>query len=54
MICASSMFNAFIKTNLNYCLLMWVNRNRKDIARVEKELFDSSTMTRIAPTMIYS
>ncbi len=29
-------FNAFITANLNYCPLVWVNRNRIDLARLEK------------------
>ncbi len=29
-------FNAFIRANLNYCPLVWVNRNRTDLARLEK------------------
>ncbi len=29
-------FNAFIRANLNYCPLVWVNRNRTDLSRLEK------------------
>ena len=29
-------FNAFIRANLNYCPLVWVNRNKTDLARLEK------------------
>ncbi len=31
-------FNAFIRANLTYCPLVWVNRNRTDLARLEKVL----------------
>ncbi len=30
-------FNAFIRTNLNYCSLVWVIRNRTDLARLGKD-----------------
>ncbi len=26
-------FSAFIRTNLNYCPLVWINRNKTDLAR---------------------
>ncbi len=29
-------FNAFIRANLNYCPLMWINRNKTDLARLKK------------------
>ncbi len=29
-------FNAFIRVNLNYCPLVWINRNKTDLARLEK------------------
>ncbi len=29
-------FNAFIRANLNYCPLVWINRNKTDLARLEK------------------
>ncbi len=29
-------FNDFIRASLNYCPLVWVNRNRTDLARLEK------------------
>ncbi len=29
-------FNAFIRANLNYCPLMWIIRNKTDLARLEK------------------
>ncbi len=29
-------FNAFIWTNLYYCPLVWMNKNRTDLARLEK------------------
>ncbi len=29
-------FNAFIRVNLNYCPLVWINRKRTDHARLEK------------------
>jgi len=29
-------FNSFIRANLNYCPLVWVNRNKTDLARLEK------------------
>ncbi len=29
-------FNAFIRANLNYCPLVWVIRNRTDLARLAK------------------
>jgi ribonuclease P/MRP protein subunit RPP40 len=29
-------FHAFINSNLNYCPLIWINRNKTDMARVEK------------------
>ncbi len=30
------MFNAFIRANLNYCPLVWINKNKTDLARLEK------------------
>ncbi len=30
------MFNAFIRANLNYCPLVWINTNNTDLARLEK------------------
>ncbi len=29
-------FNAFIRANLNYCPLVWINRNKTDLDRLEK------------------
>ncbi len=29
-------FNAFIRANINYCPLVCINRNRTDLARIEK------------------
>ncbi len=29
-------FNAFIRANLNYCPLVWINRNKTELARLEK------------------
>ena len=29
-------FNSFIRANLNYCPLVWVNRNKTDLGRLEK------------------
>ncbi len=29
-------FNAFIRANLNYCPLVWINRNKTDLTRLEK------------------
>ncbi len=29
-------FHAFIRANLNYCPLVWVNRNKTDLGRLEK------------------
>ncbi len=29
-------FNAFIRANLNYCPLVWINRNKIDLARLGK------------------
>ncbi len=30
-------FNVFFRTNLNYCPVVWINRNKTDLARFEKE-----------------
>ncbi len=32
----TKVFNAFIRANLNYCPLGWINRNKTDLARLEK------------------
>ncbi len=32
----TKVFNAFIRANLNYCPLVWINRNKTDLARLEK------------------
>ena len=29
-------FNSFVRANLNYCPLVWINRNKTDLARLEK------------------
>ncbi len=29
-------FNGFIRANLNYCPLVWINRNKTDVAKLEK------------------
>ncbi len=31
-----NVFNAFVRANLNYCPLVWINRNKTDIGRLEK------------------
>ena len=31
-----TVFNAFIKANLNYCPLVWINRNKTDLNKLEK------------------
>ncbi len=28
--------NAFVKANLNYCPLVWINRNKTDLDKLEK------------------
>ncbi len=32
----TKVFNVFIRANLNYCPLVWINRNITDLARLEK------------------
>ncbi len=29
-------FNAFVRANLNYCPLVWINRNKPNLCRLEK------------------
>ncbi len=29
-------FNAFVRTNLNHCTLVWIKRNKTDLGRLEK------------------